>query len=114
VRREGGFATLAVLGLAGVLLAVTVLLATLGTVGVARHRAASAADLAALASARHLLDGTSCPAAARVAAAQSAVLLGCRVGTGSVTVEVAVRVGSLGTARARARAGTSANGQTGN
>ena len=109
MRREGGFVTIAVLGLAGVLLAVTGLLATLGTVAVARHRAASAADLAALAAAQHLRDGTPCAAAARLAAAQSAVLTGCRVDTGSVTVEVGVRVGALGTARARARAGASAN-----
>ncbi|MFN2538117.1 MAG: Rv3654c family TadE-like protein [Mycobacteriales bacterium] len=114
MRRDGGFVTVAVLSLVGVLVAVAALLATLGTVAVARHRAAAAADLAALAGARHLLDGTACTAAARVAAAQSAVLENCRLDGAAVCVEVGVRVGVLGTARARARAGQSPTGQPGN
>jgi secretion/DNA translocation related TadE-like protein len=108
VRREGGFVTVAVVGLAAVLVAVGALLATLGTVAVARHRAAAAADLAALAGARHLLDGTACDAARRVVQAEPAVLEDCRADGTSVTVRVGVRVGALGTARARARAGPSA------
>ena len=105
VRREGGFVTVAVLGLALVLLAVAALLATLGTVAVARHRAASAADLAALAGALHLVDGRACDAAGAVVAASSAQLLDCRADGSAVVVVVGVRVGALGTARARARAG---------
>ena len=112
--RDRGFVTVAVLGLATALLAVTTLLALLGAVAVARHRAASAADLAALTGARHLLDGTACLAARRVARDQAAELESCRDERTSVTVEVGVRVGLLGTARARARAGPSASGQTGN
>jgi secretion/DNA translocation related TadE-like protein len=114
VRRDDGFVTVAVIGLAALLLGVAALLATLGTVAVARHRAAAAADLAALAGARHLLDGTSCTAAARVAQAQSGELQTCVVDSTSVTVEVGVRVGSLGVARARARAGPSTGGERGN
>jgi secretion/DNA translocation related TadE-like protein len=107
VKREAGFVTVAVVGLAAVLVAAGALVATLGTVAVARHRAAAAADLAALAGARHLLDGTACDAARRVATAAPAVLEDCRADGTSVTVRVAIRVGGLGTARARARAGLS-------
>jgi secretion/DNA translocation related TadE-like protein len=114
VRREDGFVTVAVLGLATVLVAVSALLAMLGTVAVARHRAASAADLAALAGARHLRDGTACDAAERVARAATAVLEDCRVGSSDVTVRVGIRVGLLGTARARARAGPAADRPNGN
>jgi secretion/DNA translocation related TadE-like protein len=114
VRREDGFVTVAILGLATVLVAVSALLATLGTVAVARHRAASAADLAALAGARHLLDGTACQAAARVARAATAVLEDCRDGGSDVTVQVGIRVGPLGTAHARARAGPAAGRPAGN
>lgn len=106
MRRDGGFATVAVLGLTAVLLAVGALLTTLGTIAVARHRAASAADLAALAGARHVLEGTACAAAARVAALQSAVLEDCVADGTQLTVRVGVPVGPLGTARARARAGS--------
>lgn len=103
--RDRGFATVAVLGLGAVLLALAVLVSALGTVAVARHRAASAADLAALAGARHVVDGGACRAAARTALAQAAALESCRVDGPSVSVQVGVRVGTWGTARARARAG---------
>jgi len=115
VKGEDGFVTVAVLGLLGVLVAVAALVATLGAVAVARHRAASLADLAALAGARHLADGTACEAARKIA---DEGLEQCRVEGSRVTVQVGVRVGSLGTARARAAAGPagalSATGQTGN
>jgi secretion/DNA translocation related TadE-like protein len=104
-RSEPGFVTVVVVALVAVLVAAGALLATLGTVAVARHRAASAADLAALAGAQHLLDGTACDRAARVARAASAVLLRCVQGATSVTVVTGVRVGQLGTAWATARAG---------
>jgi secretion/DNA translocation related TadE-like protein len=105
VRRDEGFVTVAVVGLAAVLVAVSALLATLGAVAVARHRAASAADLAALAAAGHVLDGTACEAAREVARAAGAELTDCRPEGTTVLVVAAVRVGALGTARARARAG---------
>ena len=106
-RTEAGFVTVAVLGLTAVLVALAALLATLGTVAVARHRAASAADLAALAGARHLLDGTACETARRAAEANRADLEECVTDSDRITVQVGVRVGPLGTARARAAAGPS-------
>ena len=115
MRREEGFVTVAVVALMGVLVAVGALVATLGTVAVARHRAASIADLAALAGARHLLDGTACEAARGIA---GDALEQCAAEGSRVTVQVGVRVGPLGTARARAAAGPSgalsAIRQTGN
>ncbi|MFI8963537.1 Rv3654c family TadE-like protein [Streptomyces sp. NPDC053493] len=53
----------------------------LGQAVTARHRAGAAADLAALAAADRALWGEpdACAAAARVAAAQGATLVGCRV-----------------------------------
>jgi secretion/DNA translocation related TadE-like protein len=110
VRREdAGFATVAVAGLALVLMAVTGLVASLGAVAVARHRAAAAADLAALAAAQHALDGTGCARAASVARAQGAELESCDVQGPVAVVVVRVRppgrLGELGEARARAAAG---------
>lgn len=109
--RSGGFVTVAVLGLAMALLAFGGLLAALGAVAVARHRAAAAADLSALAAAGHVLEGPSgaCAAAARVARAQAAALVTCT--TIGSTVEVRVRVtppgpiGRLGAATSTAIAG---------
>lgn len=74
------------------------------------HRAASAADLAALAAAgaaaRAEGERVACAAAAGLARRNGAVLERCRVGTdGSATVEVVVAVAGLGGARATARAG---------
>jgi secretion/DNA translocation related TadE-like protein len=85
---------------------------------VARHRAASAADLAALAGARVMTDhvGDPCVEARRVAAAAQARLIACdRLADGSLQVvaEVALppllaRWPDMPPARARARAGRSA------
>ena len=111
---EAGFATLVVLGLAGALLAFGGLLASLGAVAVARHRAAAAADLAALAAAGHLLEGTgrACGAASAVARGQRATLLSCTSDGTTVTVVAEVRppgpLGRLGAARSIARAGPAA------
>ncbi|MGW4897926.1 Rv3654c family TadE-like protein [Kitasatospora sp. NPDC004240] len=91
---------------------------SLGAVIAARHRAESAADLAALAAADRLLldeDG-GCARAAGIAAAQRSVLVSCRVEPSADAVEVVVEVPvtglppelaglELGPARARARAG---------
>ncbi len=108
---EAGFATLVVLGLAGALLAFGALLASLGAVAVARHRAAAAADLAALAAAGHLLEGTerACRVASALARGQGATLLSCTSDGTTVTVVAGVRppghLGRLGAARSIARAG---------
>ncbi|HST66114.1 MAG TPA: Rv3654c family TadE-like protein [Mycobacteriales bacterium] len=76
-----------------------------------RHRAETAADLAALAAAVHVPDGqaAACAHAFAVAAVNGGSLRECRVVGDEVEVEVArtVRLGGLGvrTALARARAG---------
>jgi secretion/DNA translocation related TadE-like protein len=110
-RRDEGFVTIAITGLALVLVAVAALVATLCAVAVARHRAAAAADLAALAAAGHAVEGLTraCHAARNVATAQGAVLSECWLDGLDVVVQVSVtppgRLGDLGQARARARAG---------
>ncbi|MFD9691797.1 Rv3654c family TadE-like protein [Kitasatospora sp. NPDC059088] len=99
------------------MLGTTVFAATVavGTVVAARHRAESAADLAALAAADRLLldpDG-GCARAVGIAAAQGAALVSCAVDRSADAVEVVaeVPVGGLprrlpvGPARARSRAG---------
>ena len=109
--RDEGFVTVAMAGLMLVLISVTVLVAGLGAVAVTRHRAATAADLAALAAAGHALEGTvtACAAAGRVAEAQGAAVVDCRFDGSDALVEVTVRppgrLGALGAARAWARAG---------
>lgn len=111
-RGEDGSATVLVLALCGVLLLAGSLAGALGAVTVARHRAASAADLAALAGASAASRGAdACAAAGRSAARADAQLVRClRQGT-DVAVEVSVRppgaIGRLGPASARARAGPS-------
>lgn len=113
IRNDRGAAAVLVIALAGVLVAVGMTAAALGAVAVARHRAASAADLAALAAAERALDGpvVACAAATEVANAVSAELEGCRLRAAVAEVVVSVRppgrLGQLGRARARARAGPS-------
>ena len=108
---DRGFVTIAVAGLLLMLLSVTALVATLGAVAVARHRAAAAADLAALAAASRALEGSgaACQAAATVARRQSAHLLSCSISGLEALVVVGVRppgrIGLLGEARATSRAG---------
>ncbi|MFD8757170.1 Rv3654c family TadE-like protein [Kitasatospora sp. NPDC059577] len=112
---DTGSATVWLLALA--MLGTAVFAATLavGSVVAARHRAESAADLAALAAADRLLldpDG-GCARATGIAAAQGADLVSCAVDRSGDAVEVVaeVRVVGLpvrlpvGPARARARAG---------
>ncbi|MEU6405445.1 Rv3654c family TadE-like protein [Streptomyces sp. NPDC046985] len=78
----------------------------LGQAVVTRHRAAGAADLAALAAAEHWAQGRApaCAAADRVARAQGAWLARCAL-TGDVSDVTAVSRRGLFTARSRARAG---------
>jgi secretion/DNA translocation related TadE-like protein len=113
---DRGSGTVLVLAVSAVLLLIAMVLVGVGTVGVARHRAASAADLAALAAADRALSGqaTACAAAGRVAHAAGAVLRECRL-TGDVaqvlaTFRPAGPLGRLGVARALARAGPGARG----
>jgi secretion/DNA translocation related TadE-like protein len=109
---QEGSATVLVIGIC---LAAFVLLAALGGLGgaaVARHRAQSAADLAALAAADVLVGGSGgspCAAAGRVVAANGGDLGSCEVSGQVVEVTVLGRppgpIARLGLARARARAG---------
>ncbi|WUH78813.1 pilus assembly protein TadG-related protein [Streptomyces sp. NBC_00435] len=89
--RERGSATVWGVVVATVLVAVFGGVLLLGQAVVARHRAAAAADLAALAAAVSWSHGpeAACAAAARVAVAQGARIVGCEV-TGEV-VEVTAR-----------------------
>lgn len=109
---ERGSATVWVLALAGLLAVLGGAVVLVSVAVVARHRATSAADLAALAGAGRAVlgDPDPCSAAARIASANGAVAEGCAVRPGAVVevhVHVPVRLGPLGTfaAPARARAG---------
>ena len=87
-RPEHGGATVLVVAMAGVLLAVTGGLAAVGGLVTAQRRAQAAADLAALAAATE--PAAACVEAARTASANDATLVGCRVAGQEVTVVVAV------------------------
>ena len=108
---ERGSATVWVLMACGVLAAIGVAAVLVGAAAVARHRATTAADLAALAGAVRAVEGAdACAAAARLAAANAADLTACRATSDAVVdveVSVPVRLGRLGvfSATARARAG---------
>jgi secretion/DNA translocation related TadE-like protein len=109
---ERGSATVWVLALSGVLAAIGMAAVLVGAAVVARHRATSAADLAALAAAGQAVLGRpgACASAAEVAEANSAELTACTVGDDAVVevrVSVPVRLGRLGVheATGRARAG---------
>jgi secretion/DNA translocation related TadE-like protein len=119
-RSDRGSGTVLVLGLIGLVLALTGGVAAVGVCAVARHRAEASADLAALAAAAADLPSSACSRARTVATAGGAVLVDCRaLGDGSVVVDVAVPVALAGDlvrgatpllARARARAGTPPGG----
>ncbi|MEX5719419.1 Rv3654c family TadE-like protein [Geodermatophilus maliterrae] len=107
--RERGSATVWAVALAGVLAAVGLAAVLVGAAVVARHRAGSAADLAALAAASRAVvgDPAACTTADEVAQVNGAGLTACTVGDGAVvevSVEVGVRLGPLGTRRATATA----------
>lgn len=114
MRSDRGSASLLVLSLAGVLALVAMLAVGVGAVAVARHRAAAAADLAALAGADRSLQGAgpACAAATRAARRVAAALTACRLDGDVVEVVATVRppgpLGALGSARAVARAGPTA------
>lgn len=92
-----------------VLLVVTAVAVHVGAAVLARQRAETAADLAALAGAAQVLRGaeTACAAAAVVASANQAELTGCRTDGLDLLVEVTVDAGGPlgGAAAGRARAG---------
>jgi secretion/DNA translocation related TadE-like protein len=110
-RRDGGSASVLVLGLCAVVLLAGTTASALGAVAVARHRAAAAADAGALAAAARVAEGqaAACTAAARVVAAGGAALRHCVVEGWDAVVTVELRppgpVGRLGAATGRARAG---------
>ena len=112
--QDAGFATVLVLGLAAVLVLVGVVAAALGAAAVARQRAASAADLSALAAAERVLSGpgVACARAASLAERVAARLSVCEISGDVVHVVVQVRppgpLGRLGVASAHARAGPAA------
>jgi secretion/DNA translocation related TadE-like protein len=115
-RRDRGSASIWVVACCALLLAIAAAAALRASAVLTRHRAEAAADLAALAAAGRLGTGTSpCPAAARVAAANHAVLRACRphldaggrAGTVDVQVQVDLPLPVVGrsTVTATARAG---------
>lgn len=109
--RDTGYGTVLVLSLSSLLVLVAMVVVALGAVAVSRHRAASAADLGALAAAGRAASGEAgaCSAARRTVQAAGAVLQDCRLDGARAAVTVVVtpqgRLGRLGAARARAVAG---------
>ena len=107
---DRGSATIWMLTAALVVIVAGAAAVMLASVVLARHRAAAAADAAALAAAGRPLDPSAgCAAASRVAAADGGRLTACRVDAGAAVVTVEVRpsgrLGWLGAAVGRARAG---------
>ncbi|MFI0966120.1 Rv3654c family TadE-like protein [Streptomyces sp. NPDC021080] len=115
---DRGSATVWTVGAIAVLCAVFGAVLSMGQAVVVRHRAAGAADLAALAAADHWSDGgtVACAHAERVARAQGARLVRCAVegqisdvtaasGTGPITAEVRSRAGPAGPAEPSAPVG---------
>lgn len=115
-RQDEGSSTVFVLGLVTVLLFVGGLVATVASLAVTRHRAETAADLAALAAAGRAFEGrlAACAAARHVVEAQKGHLLTCRLDGLDAVVEVGVRppgrLGELGLVHARAKAGRRGQG----
>jgi len=108
---DGGATAALVLALAGLLSLLGATTSAVAAVAVARQRAASVADLSALAGAAHALAGeaVACGWARRIAAADAASLRSCQLRGDVVEVVAEVRppgrLGDLGGATARARAG---------
>jgi secretion/DNA translocation related TadE-like protein len=111
-QRETGSATVLVLAVVVLALFLATVAGGVGAVAVARSRAASAADLGALAAADVLAGraaGSPCAAAVRIVRAAGAVPSGCRSSGRIAEVVVTLRptgpMGRFGVTRARARAG---------
>lgn len=109
--RDRGSATIWLAGFTALVVLAAMAALLPGSAVLARHRAATAADLAALAGAVRVLDGSAvaCSTATEIAARNGGSLVRCEVSGDDVEVEVTwpVALGNLGswTARARARAG---------
>lgn len=111
---DRGAATVWTVGGIAAVLAATVLLVTFGSAVTTRHRAASAADLAALAAASTAASGAgpACGRARWVVERMGAHLAECRLDGWDAVVEVTAEppivLGDIGPAHARARAGPAA------
>jgi len=110
VRDERGAATVPAVAVLGVLLLLGAALAVVAAMFIAHRTAQAAADLAALAGATEQQDGgDACGAAAEIASANGADLVGCSVEGWDVVVEVQVTgprwLGQTGDLSASARAG---------
>lgn len=105
--RDAGAGTIVAVGLVGAAVGLALLLAPVATVGIARHRATTAADAAALAAADTVVGiaaGDPCGNAGLTAAANGAALERCELDGLVATVEVRVVAGWASIA-ARASAG---------
>lgn len=87
---QAGSATLLVVGLIAVTLMLGIAALAIAEFAIARARASSAADLAALAGASHYLAADQCQAAERVAILANTRLAECRIEGEDVVVTVAV------------------------
>lgn len=108
---DRGSASVWVLTAAGIVFAVAAVVVLYGSAVTARHKAGTAADLAALAAAERLWTGDAdapCSAAAHVARRNGAKLIACHAGGGVADVRTRVRLHGLlervGAAGARSRA----------
>lgn len=113
--RDEGSGTVLVLSVVAVLLTLAVAAASLLQAAAARHRAETAADLAALAAAQTLLDGLPgdpCGRAGQVASLHRASLTGCRLAGEHAWVSTSVvttgLLSPLGPATGNAHAGPGA------
>jgi secretion/DNA translocation related TadE-like protein len=108
---DRGAATVWTVGAIAALMAVSVLVIWLGAAAATRHRAASAADLAALAAAGVAVEGerAACEKARWVTDRMSVELHSCRLDGADAVVEVVAQpsgvLAGFGAAEARARAG---------
>jgi len=113
---DAGYATVVAAAAVGVLVLLLGLGLQVGAAVLARHRAETAADLAALAGAREAVRGAdvACARAAEVAVGNGARLAGCSVEGWTVIVVTARSCGCMpsvsGDASGRARAGPLASG----
>lgn len=119
LRGDRGAVAVVVIALAAVVGLAGATASALGAVAVARQRAAAVADLSALAAAQHAHEGdaVACAWASRIARADGARLRRCVLAGDVVEVAVEVRpagrLGRLGSATSRARAGPVSGGSWG-
>ena len=114
MRDDQGFATVLAAGAVAVVVLLLGVCLALGSVVATRHRAATTADLAALAGAAEAVRGqeAGCARAGQLAAENGAVLRGCRWSGWNLEVTVALSCGCLpvaDVATVRARAGPVVN-----